>query len=815
MKKITFLLLFALFSAFLAAGQIPGGTISGTILSNETGKPLEAATLSLFKTGDSVPVKINASEATGKFVFDEIETGKYFIKITSTGLTPLNSPVVQVTPGKEIAMGLLKMETAKKMLEGITIQATKPFIERKIDRTIINVDASITNAGTTLLELLEKTPGISVDKDGNVSLKGKPGVTIMLDGKPSYLSGEDLANLLRNMPSSNIDQIEIMTNPPAKFDAAGNSGVINIKMKRIKKSGLNGSVSSSFSQSQYLNTNQSINLNYNKGKMNFFGNYSYSYFKRKNENVIHRRFYNPRDKVIETIFDQGSTMNRQGNNQNLQVGMDYNAGKKTTYGVVLSGYLNPSGLDGINTTRVNNAANVTDSIVLSESTNDQRRKNFAANGNFRHLFDTSGREITVDLDYLNYSQESGTLLVGNYLFPDYSTKRPSSYLKGSLPSDVTIYSAKSDLVFPLKKAGKLEAGIKSSYVTTDNEALYKIKEGSDYVTDYGKTNHFIYTENINAAYLNYSKTLNKWGFQAGLRAENTHAKGHQKGNSERPDSSFTKDYTDFFPTAYVSFAPDSKNNFRINYGRRTDRPSYQDLNPFYYFLDEYTYGLGNTLLQPQFSDNFELTHSYKNLLTTTLNYSRITDAFTQVLRQITSERKTYQTTENLATKTNYGIAVSSTLPVIKSWTSEVYANMSKTIYTGEVGGGKLNNETFSLVGNINNRFTFKKGWSAELSGFYHSKMIEGQIVILPSWRLDAGVQKRILKNKGSLKLSVRDIFSTSSMGGYIRYQDIDLDIKHVSYPAGRLTFTYRFGKPAKNTRPGKARSVLEEQERIK
>ncbi|MEP6583455.1 MAG: outer membrane beta-barrel family protein, partial [Ginsengibacter sp.] len=314
----------------------------------------------------------------------------------------------------------------------------------------------------------------------------------------------------------------------------------------------------------------------------------------------------------------------------------------------------------------------------------------------------------------------------------------------------------------------------------------------------------------------YSREIKKWGVQLGLRAENTNAQGHQEGNSSRPDSSFTKNYVNLFPTAYLSFQADKKNNFSINYGRRIDRPAYQDLNPFYYFLDEYTYEVGNTLLQPQFTDNIELSHTYNGFLTTTVNYSKTNNAISDVLRQITSERKTFQTKDNIASKTNYGLAVSANFPVTKFLSTNIYSNVVHDNYKGNLNGDYLNVNNVTFFSNINNQIKFKKGWSAELSGFYRSKGIEGQIVINPMWRMDAGVQKQILKSKGTLKLSVRDIFQSQNFSGYVTFSDIDVDIKNTrDSRSASLTFSYRFGKPIKNQKSRRTGGASDEQSRVK
>jgi iron complex outermembrane recepter protein len=815
MKKITLTLLFFAVFAFTFA-QSPTASIRGSITDGGDQKIIDAATVSLFHAKDSTLVKVNLADAQGNFVFEQLIAGKYFLQATSIGHLKTYSPVIDLKEGASVNAGVLKLNTNEKTLNEVKVEAKKPFIERKIDRTVVNVDASITNAGTTALEVLEKSPGVTVDKDGNVSLKGKAGVMIMLDGKPSYLSGQELANLLKNMPSSSIDQIEIMTNPSAKYDASGNSGLINIKTKKNKMKGMNGSLSTTILQSRYTKTNNSFNINYRTGKVNLFGNYSYSYWQSQNELYINRKFRDVNTKQVQTIFDQKTPTRRYSEYQNLKLGMDFYADKKNTLGVVFSGYLNPGKETSLNRTNLNDSDNRTDSVVVADNSNKRNSNNFSSNLNFRHLFDSTGKEFTVDVDYLTYDQTTNQNLVNNFLNTDLSVRRDPSILKGRLPSKVNIYSAKTDFTFPLKNTAKIETGLKSSYVTTDNNALYQINSAGGFIVDEGKSNHFIYKENINAAYVNFSKQIKKWGVQAGLRVENTHSDGHQEGNVSHADSVFTKEYTNLFPTVYVSFNADKKNTFSANYGRRIDRPAYEDLNPFYYFLDEYTYQVGNTLLQPQFSDNIEVSHTYNGFLSTTLNYSKVHNVFTEVLKQITSERKTFVTNENLASKTNIGLAVSANFPVTKFWNTNVYTNYSYNQYKGPLSGGILNVESTMFFANMNNQLKFKKGWSAELSGFYRGKGIEGQMFMDPMWRMDAGVQKQILKNKGTLKFSLRDIFASQNFTGYVNYQDIDVRIKNMrDSRTASLTFSYRFGKPMQNQRARKTGGASEEQNRVK
>src|SRR6478672_11377691 len=301
--RITFLIINALIISNLTFAQSTA-KLTGSIKDGGMQKIIDAATISLLRSKDSSLVKIGLTDKNGDFNFENLPAGKYIIMATSIGHRKVFSKTVDFNAVKDASVGVLQLEPETKSLKEITVVGTKPFIERKIDKTVVNVDALISNAGSTVMDVLEKAPGVSVDKDGNISLKGKQSVMIMMDGKPAYLSGQELANLLKNMPSSSVDQIEIMTNPSAKYDAAGNSGIINIRTKKNKLKGLNGNLSASVIQGKFTKTNNSINLNYHNKKINLFGNYSYSYWHGYNDLYLRRNFRNTVTKDLETIFDQ-------------------------------------------------------------------------------------------------------------------------------------------------------------------------------------------------------------------------------------------------------------------------------------------------------------------------------------------------------------------------------------------------------------------------------------------------------------------------------------------------------------------------------
>jgi iron complex outermembrane receptor protein len=793
MKIITTLFLL-IFTGYVNAQTLIKGSVQ-----DENKSPLEAASISLIKGTDTLSFKNEVSNKEGKYSFSAIPAGSYYIRISSIGHVRVDGTVFTVVSGmKTLELPAFNLQKQNNELASVAVVGKKPFIEQKSDRILVNVDASPANAGTSVMDVLEKSPGVSVDKDGNISLKGKQGVTIMIDNRPTYMSGAQLAIYLKSLPSSAIDQLEIMSNPSAKYDAAGNSGIINIKTKKNKAKGFNGSTTLTYTQGKYAKPGGSLNLNYRVNKFNIFFNGGYTYWQGFQQLDINRNYLDPGTKNINSIFTQSTHMKFLSPELNLKLGMDYFLDSKTTLGVVFSGYQNNETDISQSYISLKNANNVTDSLVQSFGNIHGIWSNGTMNLNFRRQFDSSGRELTADVDYIYYKSGSNQLFQ-NYTYDPDMNLLNSNTLSGDLPSTINIYSFKTDYTHPFRNDFKLEAGLKTSFVATDNKANYYDVSGDVYTPDTTKTNYFVYHENINAAYINLTKKYGKWNLQAGLRVENTNYDGHQYGNIytvNNNDSSFKKSYVNAFPTAYITYDLNNNNSFNLNFGRRIDRPDYGDLNPFLFFLDEYTYQAGNPYLQPQLSTNIEMSHTYKNKLTTTLNYSNTQNFFAETFEQ--NGHATVVRRGNIGRRENGGIAVSLNMPLTKWWNTTIYVNVNYNHFTGELYGENLDVSAVTGMGNMTNQFKFTNGWSAELSGWYRTSGIEGQIMVQPLGQTSAAVAKQIMKEKASLKLGLRDIFYTQQVHGTINFQETEATF-HNSRDSRQLslTFTYRFGKVIK------------------
>jgi iron complex outermembrane receptor protein len=819
MRKIFTLCSFLfVFLAELSA-QNKTGKISGIVL-DANDNPLSSVSVSLLRAKDSSLKKMAVTGKDGKYEFENISEGNYIILVTAAGYAKNMSKSFLVSSNAgAVEAEAMKMTPAAKNLGGVTVTASRPFIETKIDKTVVNVDASPTNAGATALEVLEKSPGIMVNSDGIISLRGKSGVIVMMDGKPSYLSPADLANLLKNMPASAIDQIEIMTNPSARYDASGNSGVINIKTKKGRAAGFNGSVMVGATTSFFRNTNgtfyvipksqNSINFNYRKKKINFFGNYNPNYFRgRSNLEITRTKLY--QDKTVYGYNDVETEFKFGNNNHTLKLGLDYFSSKKNTFGMVVSGFTFSGHPTPHTITTSSDENHQPLSVMVSRTDNKIKFKNLTSNFNFRHQFDSTGRELTADFDFIAYDNRSLMTLTTDFFSGAMQPAGNELILKGDLPSKIKIYSLKSDYSHPLKKGGKLEAGFKSSFVENDNRVSYIRWDGTNWIPD-SRSNHFIYDENINALYLNANKQFKKWSLQAGLRLENTVAKGYQVTN----DSSFKRNFTNLFPTAFISYAVNKNNNFTLSYGRRITRPNYQDLNPFIYFLDSLSYRKGNPFLLPQFSHNIELSHSFKNKLITTLNYNITSDVISQILK--TNGDLVYLTADNVARFRNMGISITAPFPVTKWWTANIFLNVFNNHYEGLYENKPLDLNYTSFMINMTQTFTIKQGFTLEMTGFYRAKGVDQLSINEPVYVISFGGQKQVLKGKGTVRLNLRDPFWLQQFKSKTQYDIIDTRMKN-RFDSRQVTvsFTYRFGKNGQQNPPPRRRNNAsqEEQNRV-
>ena len=701
-----------------------------------------------------------------------------------------------------------------KVLKEVNISTKKAFTVRKLDRVVVNVDALISNAGTSALEVLEKSPGIQVDQNGTISLKGKSSVAIFIDDKPTYLSGEDLQNYLKSLPSSSLDQIEIMSNPPARYDAAGNGGVINIRTKKGTTKGLNGGFTVALNQGKMTSSPNSFNLNFRDGRMNYFTNLSYNYNHSFSDLDINRRYKNA-DGSTKSYFNQNSFFDREGQSGNVKAGADYYQSKATTWGVVLTGMGRKSTQENNNTSKLLNPSSVLDSTITARNIDKIKFYNGGINLNYRHQFDTTGQGITADADYLAFNNQTDQRYYNSSYFADGGLKS-QDILSGDLPSRINIYSLKTDYTLPIAKSWKMDAGLKMSFTKTDNTADYAYTIATVTKPDYDKSNHFIFKEQISAAYLNFSKEMKQLSIQIGLRAEDTRSNGNQLGNLLKPDSTFKRSYAGLFPTFYLQYKIDSASNHQLgfNYGRRIDRPYYQDLNPFISPLDKFTFYVGNPFLKPAYVQSLELSYTFKNKYTLTSSYSNSKDDVNETI-EITNGMY-YSRPANLGRQIVKSLSFNGTFDPLTWLSVNLFSELTNIAVKSDFYTGALNTSGTFSFSNANARITLGKGWDAELSGNYRNRMYSAQFILGEIWSANTALQKKLSSNS-TLKLSLNDIFYTGIRTGVINNL-AQTEANWINKSDSRnavLSYSYRFGKASSSAAKRSDSGADEEKNRVK
>ncbi|MEO7308329.1 MAG: outer membrane beta-barrel protein [Ferruginibacter sp.] len=764
-------------------------------VANEQKSSLAGSTVYLL-TPDSLVIHSGAAGTTGIFEFKDLQPGKYLVKCSQTGYHDGYSPMIDLV-NKRGSDNIITLRSRSSLLNEVTVVSKKPAIQFLPDKTVINPEATISNAGASVMDVIEKSPGITVNKDGSIIMKGKPSVTVLIDGKPTQLSGTDLQAYLSGIPSSQVDVVELIENPGAKYDAAGNAGIINIKMKANKLKGFNGSMNLSLGQGIYTKTGNSLNLNYRNGKVNWFLNYGVRASHEKMEIWTLRKYVNTKNED-SVLLEQPNSNKSSQVGQNIKTGFDLFLNKNTTFGLVFTGGIFNRGSRMYSEINWMDPQHNIDSSINTWGGNNRKFKRGGVNVNGRFKLNESS-ELAVDLDYVNFTingdQQYQTQLVA-----------PGSDLevtKGNTPSKLQIFTAKADYSKRYKKF-MLETGLKSAINKTDNLADYYFAFNTDpWQQDLRRSNHFLYNEIISAAYASVDAEKGKWHWQAGLRYEFTSYKAHQLGNAVVRDSAFKKNYGSIFPTAFVSYQADSNNTITIRAGKRIDRPQFQHLNPFQTILNKYTYESGNPFIKPQYTWNFSVAHTYKQKLTTEVSYSYLKDYFSQIFIIDSSSNNVNNniiiyTRGNVGSFQNFGITETFQTPVTKWWSLTAVAVYNHKVIKGIVWApftARVNQLNIS----INNQFQLKKGWSFELSGYYQTKsQIDLQEWLEPQGELNIGVGKQILKKKGTLRLSIRDLTWFQNYSGYSTFENsyepftIKWDTRVV-----RLSFSWRFGKTMK------------------
>ena len=808
-KEITLLYFFLLVITQLSA-QSNGKAIVDGFVQNERSEAVDFANVLLLHPADSSLIKGAITDSSGYFAFEHLTTGQYLIQANLIGYKPVFSAVFELkAPNAKFRLPGLQLNTNAAQLSEVVVSAQKPFIELRADKLVVNVESSPVAAGNNALELLAKAPGVVLDQNDNISLKGKQGVLIMINGKRSYLSNEEIARMLEGTPADAIERIEIMLNPSARYDASGNAGIINIQMKKDKNLGLNANLRVGGGMGSFPKANGGLGFNYRQKNYNLYGNYNY-YFNRSFQDLNIDRTV-PYEGGL-TIFDQFNHSQREYGGHQAQLGWDWFLGEKTTIGALFNGRFGTWKQKGNNATAIAGLSPWTYSRINAGSYHHDNWDNYTYNVNFKHAFNDNGQELSVDVDYSHFIKDSNSDYFNYFLNENNQEVEAPNLLQSNNFSEVNIKAAKVDYTQPIGEKTKIELGAKSSIVSTDNGIEFQQQEDEEWVIDDTRTNQFQYDETIHAAYANVSHQFKGLMLQMGLRTEYTISDGMSITLDER----VKRDYLDLFPSVSLSHVIGETHNLSYAYSRRIDRPTYQDLNPFFFFLDQFTFGKGNPFLQPQYTDAFSINYSLNNRFVASLSYSHTKDAMTEVLEQDNESQATFQTYRNLSNFDNLSPNVSAPFTLTEWWTLRLSLTGYQNSYRSPYMNGELNADQFSYNFYVANNFNLPADFKAELTGYYQSAFIYSIFEGQPQYAIDFGLTKSILDGKGKISLNVNDIFDTRRFQAVIRQADLNLDLinKNESRRVN-VTFTYNFGND--EVKPARRRNTAtdDEQSRVK
>lgn len=684
---------------------------------------------------------------------------------------------------------------ADQFLQDVVITAKLPLVEMQPGKTVYRMDASITQSTGNMYDVLSSLPGIMINSDGTIMLNGKSDARILIDGKSTYLSGEELINLLKATPASTTDKIELITQPGARYDAGGGSGLIDIHTKKIKLRGMNLSLNGNYSQWKFGRGFGSASLNLREDKFNLYLTYSYYKGKDVNDLQIDRVWTGQEDRMNQVSYREFNYTSH-----NYRAGFDYYATERTTLGVSVGGNASSHKSTGEMKTGFLEAG------ALGSTLNNGRKSwnNISAGTTLVHQLRKEGGEFNASFDYFRYKYTEKQLMYS--FLPDT--------LKGDMGGTINLYTGQVNFTYPLGEYVKLQTGAKTSFVTIGNSAGYARPLLSDWETDQSLGSCFSYDENINAAYIQADFEYNRWKLSAGVRLEHTHIRGNQWGNSEQRDSSFTINYVHLFPTLSMQYRLSDNHALQLSYGRRITRPNYGDLNPFMYIHDDYTYERGNTLLRPSFSDNVQLGYVYKDWFQANLFFSHTDDAIVKSYEDSESYR-VYVTTNNMDSYINAGIQINfANLPITSWWSTNLSVIGAYSRYRWHEKGRIEINKKITPMFNCTNQFTLAKSWTAELSGYYNGRMAFGQVLVKSCGELNFAIQKKIWKGQGTVGFFAKDMLNTyrRDMDAILTHQQAYTKERDNKRAVG-ISFSYRFHKGSE-VKESKRKSSIDESKRI-
>ena len=797
-----FIILILFLSIHTAYGQ---HTLRGQLV-DSTGQQVSDATVTLNHSTSSSSWSA-VSDDQGFFIF-QIPNGSYQLKVTCLGFQDFFKSPIAITD-QDLQLGKIQLKTDEQFIEAIHIKGERRLIEQKSDRMILNVANSILADGMNALEILQRAPGVKVDDDGKIQMRGKADVGVLINGKLSYLSSSELATLLKGPASSNIQRVELITNPSSKYDAQGMGGLINIVMKREMKSGFNGSVNVFGGGGRKERYGLAAQLNANVNRWNMMASFNKAYRGEEEYRNFNRYFEKRPQENLARMSNQYSLTSEPLETNSAKLAVDFLPTERTSIGVLWSTdfgtYKNFN--QGYNNILYSDQQMISNTLTNNAILSQWNTHNF--NVNFTQTFNEQGDELRADLDYMYADYDANQLLISDYQKTTFQNAYTSSR-RNLTPSISKLYIGKIDYTKHISEGQVFEIGWKSSSIEADNNSINDTLKNQQWLHDVGNSNHFKYQEQIHAGYLNYQLEKGKWNLVMGLRAEHTNAVGNQLTTQQR----FTRQYTNWFPSASLSHKFSDKNNLQLSYSRRINRPDYEDLNPFRFYVDAFVFFEGNPTLQPELANAFELNYSFGKNLNLSVFYTEVSDVMTNVLTQIPDRNTTIRSVANIAGFQNKGLSINHAYAVTKFWTSINNAVLFENYYFGEFNQERINQRQWSYSLQSNNTFKLGAGFSAELNAQYNSPETDGVFKRKSYGQVSAGLMKQVWKDKIALKLSATDLFRTmryatsSESSGVRMQQNFNLDSRVLL-----LSATWKIGKELKSKR--KEHQESDEQKRMR
>ena len=787
--KISTTLLLWLFATLAVSAQ--NSILRGKLIGNGA-EPIGFANLGLYNTTDGSLHKAGVSDENGVFDLKGLKAGAYFLKVSAIGFSPFQQSGIMLQEAQTLDLGAISLTANTIRLEEMTVKASRVMVEVKPDRTVFNVEGTINSTGSDAITLLRKAPGVTVDNNDNISVLGRSGVLLYVDGKRLPLTGNDLTNYLQNLPAEQIDRIEIITNPGAKYEAEGNAGIIDLRLKRDENVGANGSVNTTYSQGIYHRANLSGTGNYRNKHFNAFGNAGIG----DAAGFHNMDAYSRLNGIVQDEFNNRRT---ETDNYNYRVGADYFLADHHTIGVLIGGNDNQRLGRGLN--RITIAPQTTpeliDSILVATTTEDNHRQQQTYNLNYR-FDDTKGRSLNVDLDYGNYRNENKRDQPNRYFNATEDAILTEVINRFDTPSDIDILTFQVDFEDKIW-GGTLGAGTKFSQVISDNTFLFYDESNGIPIRNDRRSNQFKYNEKVYAGYVNYARALGKkWQFSAGLRAEQTDAQGDLQAylpELEEPPVLFN--YLSWFPNAGLTWAYAENHNFALNAGRRINRPDYNVLNPFNNQISQLSYEEGNPFLKPEIVNNVELGYTLAQRYNAKLAYSRTTNQITRLIAPDPNDPRAGGISwDNLADQTVLSINFSAPVQFFKWWNAYINASASHLDNQATYeDGGVVDIQAFSYTIYQQHTFNLPLDIKGEISGYFSGPGVWGGVFLYESnWGLNVGLQRKFMQDRLNVRLSADDLFYQTGWSGYSDFNGL------YSYGSGRwdsrrisLSLGYRFG----------------------